>query len=292
MKKTIQAKNDFTEENLPHNRWQLFGDLLKHRLGFLLKAGLLTALFFIPLFVWNIYMQEEFRLLIGSATEETAYETAVNLLALSNTKNAVNVLFCGVCGIGIGGGVYLVQKCAWGEIVFASEFFVGLKRDFGKNFFFGVVIGLSWWLAEYAVRFIPLSTLDGTAAILMYGVTTVQFALIAVMTCFSVCQNAIYSLSLFSLIKNSFMFAFKGFFPMLGVLLYAVCPMALLLVNNMIVDVIAAALFSVFLGTALLAVVLYSDSLFDRFINRENYPQLVDKNIYRVKKERESVRKK
>lgn len=292
MKRAIHAKTDFTNENLPHNRWQLFGDLLKHRFGFILKAGLLTALFFIPFFVWSVYMLEEIRLLSDTITEETAYEIAVKILALSNTKNAVNVLFFGICGIGLSGGVYLIQKCAWGEIVFISDFFVALKRDWLRNFLFGVVVGLSWWLAEYAVRFVPLSTLDKTVSILMYGITSVQFTLITVIVVFALCQNTVYSLSFFKLLKNCIVFAFKGFFQMLGLIVCAVCPIALLFVNNMIADIAAAVLFSLVLGYGLLAIVLYANSLFDKFINKDNYPELVDKNINRVPHERKSpVRK-
>lgn len=167
MKRAISAKTDFTEQNLPHNRWQLFGDLFKHRFGFLMKAGLLTALFFLPYFIWNTIMLEELRLLADTITETNAYEVAVQMLALSNTKNAVNVLFFGICAIGISGGVSVIQKCAWGEIVFISDFFVALKRDWLKDFFFGVILGLSYWLVEYAIRFVPLSTLDTTVSVLM-----------------------------------------------------------------------------------------------------------------------------
>lgn len=284
MKRAISAKTDFTEQNLPHNRWQLFGDLFKHRFGFLMKAGLLTALFFLPYFVWNTIMLEELRLLADTVTETNAYEVAVKMLALSNTKNAVNVLFFGICAIGISGGVSVIQKCAWGEIVFISDFFVALKRDWLKDFFFGVILGLSYWLAEYAIRFVPLSTLDTTVSVLMYGITTVQFVLIAVMTMFSICQNAVYQLSILKLLKNSFAFTFKGFFPMFGIMICVVCPVFLLFVNNMIVDIVAAVMFSLILGFGLLGIVLYADSLFDKYINKDNYPQLVDKNINRTQK--------
>lgn len=284
MKRAISAKNDFTEANLPHNRWQLFGDLIKHRFGFLMKAGLLTAVFFLPFFIWNIVMLEEIRILTNTITETNAYEIAVQILSLSNTKNLVNVLLFGICAIGVSGGVYVIQKCAWGEIVFISEFFVAIKRDSLKNFIFGIILGLSYWLVEYAIRFIPLSTLNTVVSILMYGVTTVQFVLILVMMVFSICQNAIYKLSIFDLLKNSFAFTFKGFIPMFGIVICAICPILLLLTNNMIVDIIAAVLFSLMLGLSLLGMILYSNSLFDKFINKDNYPELVDKNINRIQK--------
>ena len=58
----------------------------------------------------------------------------------------------------------------------------------------------------------------------------------------------------------------------------------LLFVNNMIVDIVAAVMFSLILGFGLLGIVLYADSLFDKYINKDNYPQLVDKNINRTQK--------
>ena len=52
----------------------------------------------------------------------------------------------------------------------------------------------------------------------------------------------------------------------------------------MIVDIVAAVMFSLILGFGLLGIVLYADSLFDKYINKDNYPQLVDKNINRTQK--------
>ena len=85
--KLKKQQSECTEQNLPHNRWQVFCDVLKRRWRFLLATSLLTSIFCLPYFAWNWIVNQAIRQL----TLKVEVVDFVRLLSYVNTKGAVNI---------------------------------------------------------------------------------------------------------------------------------------------------------------------------------------------------------
>lgn len=279
LKNKISHKSaDCTEQNLPHNRWQVFCDVLKRRWRFLMVVSLLTSIFCLPYFVWNWIVGQTIRRLSQAETVN-----AIELLSYVNTRGAVNIALFALCGVGLSGGVYVVQRLVWGEVVFVGDFWQGLKGTWYKNAFALGIVGLAAWCVDFVFVYAPTQIGDVAVRMLFYGVSILFVCFAAVFALFVAVQNAVYNVGWGHCFKNAAMLTLKSFFPTLGLLVVAVIPQTIcFFFDNTIVDIVGYVLVAVFLsGVFMLVAVLVADHTLDKEINAKTYPQIVDKGIVR-----------
>ncbi len=279
--KLKKQQSECTEQNLPHNRWQVFCDVLKRRWRFLLATSLLTSIFCLPYFAWNWIVNQAIRQLTLNA-ESVDF---VRLLSYVNTKGAVNIALLALCGVGISGGVYVVQRLVWGEVVFVGDFWQGVKDNPWKNAVVFALPGVAVWCVEFVFVYVPSVEMFAFQRMLMYGFSVLLVAYVAAVCVFFAVQNAVYNVGFFACLKNSFVLALKGLLPITGFLVVAITPQTVpFFFYNTVVDVVGYAVVALFgVGYAMLVLTLAADYVLDKEINSVNYPQIVDKGIVRSK---------
>lgn len=279
--KLKKQQSECTEQNLPHNRWQVFCDVLKRRWRFLLATSLLTSIFCLPYFAWNWIVNQAIRQL----TLNAEVVDFVKLLAYVNTKGVVNIALFALCGVGISGGVYVVQRLVWGEVVFVGDFWQGVKDKPWKNAVIFASLGVAVWCVEFVFVYVPSVEMSAFQRMLMYGFSVLLVAYVAAVCVFFAVQNAVYNVGFFACFKNSLVLALKGLLPVVGFVAVAVLPQTVpFFFYNTVVDVVGYAVVALFgVGYATLVLTLVADYVLDKEINSVNYPQIVDKGIVRSK---------
>lgn len=199
--KLKKQQSECTEQNLPHNRWQVFCDVLKRRWRFLLATSLLTSIFCLPYFAWNWIVNQAIRQL----TLKVEVVDFVRLLSYVNTKGAVNIALLALCGVGISGGVYVVQRLVWGEVVFVGDFWQGVKDNTWKNAVVFALPGVAVWCVEFVFVYVPSVEMSAFQRMLMYGFSVLLVAYVAAVCVFFAVQNAVYNVG-FSLVSKTVLF--------------------------------------------------------------------------------------
>ena len=247
----------------------------------MLATSLLTSIFCLPYFAWNWIVNQAIRQLTLNADTVDF----VKLLAYVNTKGVVNIALFALCGVGISGGVYVVQRLVWGEVVFVGDFWQGVKDKPWKNAVIFALQGVAVWCVEFVFVYVPSVEMSAFQRMLMYGFSVLLVAYIAAVCVFFAVQNAVYNVGFFACFKNSLVLALKGLLPVVGFVAVAVLPQTVpFFFYNTVVDVVGYAVVALFgVGYATLVLTLVADYVLDKEINSVNYPQIVDKGIVRNK---------
>lgn len=274
-KKELKVKpNDAT---LPVSRKELFKDVLKDDFSLNVDCGLLCGLFSLPLFaVWAI----AYFLIVAAA--EANYQTVFSVC-----------FYCGlVCVPCFGirylakGAVYqLYKKRAFNEGCFVSSaFWQAIRQNFGKHFAAGAVVGVSFWLTAIGGVYFLVAASNSVAKGLGVGICLLQLIVVYCSTSFLLCQNCVYSLSFGNLLKNGLSFTFMRFVPC--VLFFAVSVALPLWLCTLAVwaALIVLAVYITFAESLFaLSATLFAHGVFDKYINQQNYPDLVGKGLYKQK---------
>ena len=122
--------------NLPHNRKEVFFDLLRHRKMMLFALSSFVFLFFVPLAIDLFF----FNYLESLAIASGKYEYLFSLIFYS----MLIMIPCMVIGfVGLAGSFYTVKKMVWQEgISIAVDFFQGIKENFGRALINGLIFGI------------------------------------------------------------------------------------------------------------------------------------------------------
>ena len=265
---------------LPHNRKEVFFDLLAHRKMTLFALSCFAFMFFIPLAVDLFY----FNFLESAAIEAEKYEYLFSLVFYSMCI----MLPCMVIGfIGLAGAFYVAKRLVWQEdITLAVDFFHGIKDNwkhalingfiFGL-FLFGLVVGGSY-LIVYSLK-TPI--LCGVGI----GGLVIVFLTFGMVTSLNFTQDVYYENGMFVTFKNSFCFLGLLNWRVFVLFLLTTGGVVALCVFNFVTLAIGMFLFAVLNGAVIILYTLLAHSAFDKYINKEHYPEMVGKGLYKVEKE-------
>ena len=138
-----ERSEEYARSTLPTNRWSLFWDILKGRLGRLVIQNLLMAVTFLPLagvIIWRMLAMSMNGMLgpygsglgvgypvmpdvVGYA-EMSVFQADLVFFALFIPAGAI-------AAVGISGGAYIIRNLLWTEGIFvANDFLRGIKRNY------------------------------------------------------------------------------------------------------------------------------------------------------------------
>ena len=275
-----QISDDQAIKNLPHSRKEVFFDLLSHRKMTLFALSCFTFMFFIPLAVDLIY----FNFLEAMAIVSEKYEYLFSLIFYS----MLIMLPCMMVGfLGLAGAFYTAKKMVWQESnMFSIDFFNGIKENwkhalvsgflFGAALF-GLVVGGSYLLIYSPIA--PIWCGIGVGALILV------FILLGIVGALTFTQDVYYD--------NSYLITFKNSFAFMGLLNWKVLVLFLLSTGvvvglgmiNFVTLVIGLALFAILNSVVIVIYTLLSHEAFDKYINKDNYPEMVAKGLYKDNKE-------
>ena len=237
-------------------------------------------MFFIPLAVDLFY----FNYLESMAIVADKFEYLFSLIFYS----MLIMLPCMVIGfIGLAGAFYVAKKMVWQEgISLASDFFKGIKENWKHAVINGVIFGLvlfglivgGSYLYIYA-QVAPVVKGIGLGALILL------FLMFGMVIALNFTQGVYYENPYGVTLKNSF--SFLGLLNWKVFLIYLLSTGVVVTLGlfNLLTLAIGLILFAVLNSVVIVLYTLVSHSAFDKYINKEHYPDMVGKGLYKNDKE-------
>ena len=276
-KKEKEITDQQVVNNLPHNRKEVFFDLLKHRKMNLFSLSCFVFMFFIPLAVDLFY----FNYLETIAITNEKFEYLFSLIFYS----MLIAIPCMVIGfIGFAGGFYVAKKIVWQEgISLSSDFFQGVKENYKRALIDGFILGvLLFGLVvggSYLIIYSPMAPVWCGIGI---GALILIFIFFGMSIALNFTQNVYYQNPYRVTFKNSFFLLALINWKIFLVFLLSTGGLVTLCCFNMITLGIGLFLFAVLNSVVIILYTLISHSAFDKYINKEHHPEMVGKGLYKV----------
>lgn len=282
------ALKDYSRDNLPSNRVEVFFDVLRNRWKTIFGLGILLLLFMIPLLTADIIeevlsvqllgMQQEGK--IDGETLSTYLRTTYFIMGM------VKILMLMILSIGISGSVCIIKRLIWAEgIQFFHDFTKGIRENWKKMLHLFLLMGVVITILKVAPHMLSgMSELTGTSyTILRSVITAISVLLLMPLGAFVFSQIVYYENRISIMIVNSIAFFGKTWIYTYG-LLAAICvPYAMIIrLCNISTKIVVNSLAIVILLPLIIMIwLLYSCFVFDKYINPTFYPEIVDKGIWR-----------
>ena len=265
------------KQSLPTNRKEVFFDLLRNRKMTLFALSCYTFMFFIPLAVDLIY----FNFVESMAISAEKFEYLFSLIFYS----MLIILPCMVIGfIGLAGAFYTAKKLVWQEgVSLASDFFKGIKENWKHALINGVIFGLVLFGLIIGGSFMLIyADVHAVVRGIAIGALIVLFLIFGMVTVLNFTQGVYYENSFGVTLKNSFSFLGLLNWKVLVIYLLSTGVVVTLGLFNFLTLVIGLLLFAVLNSVVIVLYTLISHSAFDKYINQEHYPDMVNKGLYKV----------
>ncbi|MBO6280633.1 MAG: hypothetical protein J6M95_03530 [Bacilli bacterium] len=275
--KTKKAKNDFLQSDLPSNRKEVFFDSIKLRYGLIFKIGLMMLLFSLPLLV-VLFFKDSYLISIesslskGSISQESYNEMYKMICRIAY---AVCVPCFVIFSIGLAGSLRVIRQLAWGEgVFFIQDFLDGIKANYKHYLIYSLLFGVMHYLGRMAILIdIDLTFIKVLPLIIILSV------FLPVML-FGIFQSQIYTNKIWQELKNGAILYIKTFFTTFLALIIICIPIAFAFINLFFIKMLVMILYFVFVVPfILLGEFLYFNSVFDKYINKNNYPDIYGKGI-------------
>lgn len=270
---------------MPHNRVAAFWDIIRLRYDVSLKLGGLFLLFALPiilsLFIGRYWTSNLYQALEDGMEEAEYRQTLFIVLLIRNGVISFSLL---LMTFPIAGSLRLFRQLAFYEgIWFSKDYLRGIKEN-GKEVFLELLIVsilhlLSSSLIAYSYAF-GSNEFWTTILFFLPGFLGITFLLPPVFLMFA--QNPIYSNRFSQTFANGYVFYGKYAFQTLGMTLGVIGPLFLLLIPN-VYSILAVCVLYFFLWLPLsgLAFFLFSCFVFDKILNVNQFPELVDRGVWR-----------
>jgi hypothetical protein len=262
-----------SSQNLPLTRWQLLCDTLHYRFWDLCIVSLLTLVFLLPSIGWLVFAYY-FGLLDYS-----------NLPSLLLTYG-INVVFMIFFGVGMGGLFYFTKKLVWGVgASLPSDFFEGVKKNAKSFSLLYCIIGLFYMVLRVDIAGLnALTTLDGFALGTFEGISYGTFFVLLCSLLFVEVELVTYEGRLLRLWRNGFHFFFGAIFTNLLILSAYLLPFLVFeFVSDFAISLLVLGFEGVFyFGFSAFFLTEYCYSLFDKSINRRQYPEIIRKGLGKI----------
>ena len=262
---------------LPHNRKEVFFDLIKHRKMTLFSLSCFVFMFFIPLAVDLFY----FNFLESAAIASDKSEYLFSLFFYS----MIIMLPCMLIGfLGLAGGFYVAKKIVWQEgISLASDFFQGIKENWKRALINGFIFGILLFVAVVGSSYLLIFASEYPVWCgIGIGASILMLLMFGTVIALNFTQDVYYQNKFHHTFKNSFHFLGLLNWKIFLVFIFSTGVVVTLGIFNMITLGIGLFLFAILNSVVIILYTLISHAGFDKYINAEHYPDMVGKGLYKV----------
>ena len=267
-------ETDFQQSERPRTRLAQYFDVFRHNFVELLKLSLLQTVFNMPLLVTLF----TFYLLARNSPTLGALMTVFLISSAGLFVSMVSSF------IGLTGSFYCLKKICYAEGEYASSsFFIGLRNEWKKGLVTGVIVGLSIVATVIGSFFCYFYLGNINASISGFGIAilTIQAILVLMIGYYTIAQILIYENKYRYVLKNSLIMVLMRFH--INLLLFIIHPgfiiaLAVIMEITMYISLFFIVFFIVFFH---LIWVCNTLGAFDKFINKENYPDFYRKGLYK-----------
>ncbi len=258
---------------LPETRWQMFRDVLKNQFALVVNVSLLCSLFALPLM--GLY-------LLGYTMLIAALSAQNGIAQMFSTVFYMSVLAVpcySLWFLGLNGAFAVLKKRVWNQgCVVRSVFFSSIKSK--KSAAMGALMGLVAGAAMIGIVYILIFGDGALQQGLGISICVILVLLFVSTAMYFLSGNNMYDLPFGGLFRNAFAFTWMGLIRNMGLsLLFVALPLVMIVLHP------ASAFIALFLivmflqGIAALAWTLRCHSLFDKYINKEYYPEYVNMGL-------------
>lgn len=281
MKKLKKAPADFTFAQLPHNRKEVFFDCIKLRFGTIACCGLLLLLFALPLIAAEIVYDVVQLNIYNGFVDGTFSEAQASMYSaeLQIYVSLAQIVGWSIFAVGLSGTVRVARQLIWGEpIFFGVDFKRGIKQNALR--FAGVFMAAS---VVNAACVACAAFLGGSfVGYVPYGILIFFVIPLAL---FVLSQFAVYDVGFGKATTNALAFYGKRLWQ---TLLFTAIVLLFALIHLMPISAVKYLLVSLctvfLLPLYIMAWLLVSCNAFDEILNKENFPELYDRGVYRLDK--------
>ena len=268
------------KQSLPRNRKEVFFDLLKTRKMTLFAFSCYTFMFFIPLAV-DLFI---FNNLENYLISQGDIQGTLTLIIYS----MIIMLPCMVIGfLGFAGAFYTAKRMVWQEgISLAHDFFKGIKESWKHAVINGIIFGLVLFALIVGGTLLSMTSgLNPVVKGIGIGALILFFLVFGMVIALNFTQCVYYENSFSVTLKNSFSFLGLLNWKILLVFLFSTGVVVTLGLFNLLTLAIGLILFAFTNSVVIILYTLISHSAFDKYINKEHYPEMVNKGLYKNDKE-------
>ena len=254
---------------LPISRLDQFKIILKEHFFDVLICSIYTFIFFIPTLLWVIF---------------TTYFELFQVQSIFNTLVIYGVLIITIIiqGLGYAGGFYYFKRLAHNEgSNIHIDFFKGIQKN-GKSFaLIFMLIGIGYFLLHLVSESLLVLDALPIKPVIFIGIEYAILLIILIVSIFVMTQTIFYSGTFSQFFKNGFKFMIGTIFKTLGIAIMFLLPFILLeFIGNFYVTLIVLISCLVFyFGFSELVVLLYTLEIYDKAINKKQFPEIYRKGI-------------
>ncbi len=270
----------------PVSRFEVFKNIFKNSLGKLVIISLLTFLFALPLFIWlTLSVLAINGYVVDYAVADTVLKEQL-LIKIFNTKVImcmVSVPLAVLFSVGLAGAYYVIRKLVWDEgFMLMRTYSHGIKNNakpFMLSTLFASVIVAICVVGYNYININPMVV--GWVKIASFFILILLAILTVIIQMFVYTQIVIYELPLQKIIKNAIIFALVRIPSNIGIMLITALPMIIIFVVPHIISQIVGGFLLAIIGLSFIILVgtLYGHSVYDKYINKENHPEIFEKGI-------------
>ncbi len=269
------------EAKLPSNRIDQFGYIMRFYWRQVALVSLLTLLFAIPFVAWMIVSNMANNVLYNSylsADDETKLQLAEQIRSQIFVSGLISVPLVGLSFVGLSGAAQVMKKYIWREIVdLSTDFWGGIKKHWLGSLIIGCIYAL------FLTSVISSNLFSESIAWTIVGAVIVVFATIWAFYCFFL--NVFYVQKLHGLLFNALILTILRFPQNLIIFLFSCLTLTLFFLPT----ILATALFVLIngmigFGYSLLLATLNAQSSFDKYINKQSYPEYYKKGLAKAER--------
>lgn len=268
-----------TNNQKPFDRKEAFIKIFRTEFNILVKTSLVALIFSLPAIAVIIWCMAE-AMLLGEITPDNI-KTLYSIQARMWAWLIPAVAFFSV---GAAGVFYIARRLAWGEdISFLSHLWRGIKTNALQSVIAGVLATALMGGIGYAVNLLSMGSDLGSAQWILLIIQLFLYIFIILLLLFQYCIIAVYSDGMGTIIKNSLAFTLSSLPKSVAMLFLMVLPIILLLIlgNMFLAYILITVLMGlVGFGYAILIFTLHAQSVFDKYINKNNFQHIYKKGLY------------
>ena len=269
IKKIIKERKEAT---LPSTRKEQLKDILKTDFALIIDICLFNLLFSLPLIAIAVLSY------IALMSENM---DIVALRGITFYMGLFSIIPFGIRGLAKGASYGLLKKRLFNEgCLIGNTFFTNLKKNFLHYFFSYLLLGIAFFITTNGTFYFLLLPTNAVVKGLGVGILILYFILRYAAIHYYLNLDNMYVLTFHEGIKNAYHFVFMTFIPsLLFVIMAFIIPVILIILNYWVMMIMVFVYLLFYDGFMMTIASLFSFSKFDKYINKDNYPEYVKKGL-------------
>ena len=279
--------NNGTGRPLPRNRRELFIETFRTEWYRIIVLSLSISIFFIP-FITSymlkaVHTSSYMSQIPTGVPLDVARSYIVQLLYIEMMWMGIIALTLILCFTGLCMGMNYLKHLVFEDIgtKFKDNFFKTFKKSLRDGVVLGLFNGVIFFLLRVGVYLFVIFGFD-TTGLVGAILSAVVYILVFGFDIFVLCMHPFYKLSIKEMFKNGFLLYFSSFFKniLFELLTFGLFIAAMVFGQILFVEIVFMVYVGIGLSLALLVNLIYTQIIFDEYINRNHAPHLMNNHIY------------